>query len=182
VANSQPVGLLGKVLKPLNKPIPLFTEVGPLEKNSLGQPERTRKACRAISSSDFNELMAQFVGQHGRLRYASAIPRTLNGLARSEAMRCESCASETQLKFGAEMIIHFSGRDGLDKPIVWVFPKLLVCMACGRTEFKIPQAELALLAGGIQKSEVSTFQESSDRIVPESRDSELRNGSPKGKA
>jgi hypothetical protein len=126
--------------------------------------------------------MAHFVGQHGRLRYARVIPRTLNGLAGSEAMKCESCASETQLKFGAEMIIHFSGRDGLDKPIVWVFPKLLVCMGCGRTEFRIPEAELALLAGGVQKSEVSPSQESSNRIVPASPDSELRDGSPKGKA
>jgi hypothetical protein len=46
------------------------------------------------------------------------------------------------------MNIHFPGREGLGKPAVWVFPKVLVCLDCGFTEFSIPKTELALLAGG----------------------------------
>jgi hypothetical protein len=40
------------------------------------------------------------------------------------------------------------GRVGgrhLDKPIVWVFPKLLVCLDCGFTEFPVPETELRVL-------------------------------------
>ena len=35
--------------------------------------------------------------------------------------------------------IHFPGLKGLDKPVVWVFPKLLVCLNCGFTEFVVPK-------------------------------------------
>ena len=41
-----------------------------------------------------------------------------------------------------EIAIHFPGLEGLDKPIVWVFPKLLVCLNCGFAEFAIPEAEV----------------------------------------
>jgi hypothetical protein len=47
--------------------------------------------------------------------------------------------------FNGEIAIHFPGLEGLDKPIVWVFPKLLVCFNCGFTEFAIPEAELRRL-------------------------------------
>jgi hypothetical protein len=42
-------------------------------------------------------------------------------------------------------IIHFSGLKNLDKPTVMVFPKIMVCLDCGLTEFTIPEAELRLL-------------------------------------
>jgi hypothetical protein len=61
-------------------------------------------------------------------------------------MSCTACTSERQAEFGAEMNIHFPGREDLDKPAVWVFPKLLVCLDCGLTKFFIPETELALLA------------------------------------
>ena len=32
---------------------------------------------------------------------------------------------------------HGSDFNGLDKPIVWVLPKLLVCLHCGFTEFEV---------------------------------------------
>ncbi len=38
---------------------------------------------------------------------------------------------------------------GLDKPTVWAFPKLLVCLDCGFTEFQVEESELRLLAEGI---------------------------------
>jgi hypothetical protein len=48
----------------------------------------------------------------------------------------------SQRDFSGEIAIHFPGLDGLDKPIVWVFPKLLVCLDCGFTEFEVPKNEL----------------------------------------
>jgi len=61
-------------------------------------------------------------------------------------MQCESCQSENQRTLNGEIAIHSPGRDGLNKPIVWVFPKLLVYLNCGFTEFAVPKAELPGLA------------------------------------
>ena len=63
-------------------------------------------------------------------------------------MSCKSCKSENQSIFNGEIAIHFPGLKGLDKPIVWVFPKLVVCLDCGFTEFAIPDTELRQLAEG----------------------------------
>jgi len=41
------------------------------------------------------------------------------------------CSSKNQRKLNAELALHFPGRKGLDKPIVWAFPEILVCMNCG---------------------------------------------------
>jgi hypothetical protein len=38
--------------------------------------------------------------------------------------------------------------DGIDKPIVWVFPKLLVCLCCGFGEFVVPDEQVAQLKNG----------------------------------
>ena len=60
-------------------------------------------------------------------------------------MSCKSCQSENERTLNGEVAIHFPGLNGLDKPILWVFPKLLVCLNCGFTEFEIPKAELRRL-------------------------------------
>jgi hypothetical protein len=57
-------------------------------------------------------------------------------------MPCRSCASVNQKEFGSEISIHFPNWKGLDKPTVLVFPRLVVCLDCGVTEFTIPEAEL----------------------------------------
>jgi len=41
------------------------------------------------------------------------------------------CSSKNQRKLNAELALHFPGRKGLDKPIVWAFPEMLVCLNCG---------------------------------------------------
>jgi hypothetical protein len=53
-------------------------------------------------------------------------------------MSCKSCQSQNQRNLNGEIAIHFPGLKGLDKPIVWVFPKLLVCLDCGFTQFSKP--------------------------------------------
>jgi hypothetical protein len=60
-------------------------------------------------------------------------------------MSCKTCHSEKQAELNGEVAIHFPGLKGLDKPIVWVFPKLLVCLNCGFTEFVVPETELRRL-------------------------------------
>jgi len=64
-------------------------------------------------------------------------------------MRCKSCGSVRGGKFTAEMGIHFPGLMNIDKPVVWVFPVLVVCLDCGISKFAIPKSELGLLAKGV---------------------------------
>jgi hypothetical protein len=46
------------------------------------------------------------------------------------------------------MGIHSPGLNNIDKPVVWVFPDLVVCLDCGFAEFTVPEAELRQLARG----------------------------------
>jgi len=63
-------------------------------------------------------------------------------------MNCQTCGSVRNRIFNGEVAIHFPGRDGLAKPIVWVFPKMAVCLDCGVTQFSIPDRELQVLETG----------------------------------
>ena len=67
-------------------------------------------------------------------------------------MKCQKCSSEIPSTFNGEVAIHFPGLKGLDKSIVWVFPKLLVCLNCGFTEFAISETELRVLRDGTDRS------------------------------
>ena len=61
-------------------------------------------------------------------------------------MKCACCGSDREREFKGEVAIHFPGPENLDKPIVWVFPQLLVCLGCGVAQFAVPKAELSVLA------------------------------------
>jgi hypothetical protein len=62
-------------------------------------------------------------------------------------MTCAFCTSSNQAEFPAEMNIHRQGLRNADKPGVFVFPKVLVCLDCGFSSFMTPESELAQLAG-----------------------------------
>jgi hypothetical protein len=70
-------------------------------------------------------------------------------------MSCPSCASSNQAEFTAEVYIHFPGRKNLDKPGVFIFPQLSVCLDCGFSRFAAPETELKSLARGLSSSEGS---------------------------
>ena len=63
-------------------------------------------------------------------------------------MSCPSCASSRQAEFVAEVNLHFRGLKNLDNPGILLFPKVLVCMDCGSSQFNTPEGELVRLAGG----------------------------------
>jgi hypothetical protein len=63
-------------------------------------------------------------------------------------MTCKECYSDKQSVFNGELAIHFPGLKGLNKSIVFVFPKLTVCLRCGFTEFTVPERELQVLKDG----------------------------------
>jgi len=46
------------------------------------------------------------------------------------------------------MGIHFPELKNIHKPVVWVFPEVVVCLDCGTEEFAVPEAELRQLAKG----------------------------------
>ena len=73
-------------------------------------------------------------------------------------MSCPSCGSANDAKFAAEIILHFRGLENLNKPGVWAFPTLSVCLACGFSRFTLREPELALLAGStaIQHTELES--------------------------
>ena len=73
-------------------------------------------------------------------------------------MGCVRCSSDHQKTFNTEMNIHFPGREGLDKPTVWLFQAIMVCLDCGFAEFSVPNAELRRLgedaaAGHLERTE-----------------------------
>ena len=61
-------------------------------------------------------------------------------------MPCDFCYSANQKAFPAEVNIHFPGLSELDKPTVWVFPLLLICLDCGLAIFTIDKSDLRALA------------------------------------
>jgi len=71
-------------------------------------------------------------------------------------MSCRLCQSESQHKFPSEINIHFPGRENLTKPTVWVFPKLVLCLDCGFTEFIVEEKELGLLKDGTEAQNSSS--------------------------
>ena len=81
-------------------------------------------------------------------------------------MSCARCASDNQVEFPAEMNIHFSGLKNLDKPGVWVFPRVLVCLHCGFSQFIVAGPELALLVKDTPAYGTSNGKESVDRVQP----------------
>ena len=60
-------------------------------------------------------------------------------------MACKWCSSDRQGNFTAEMNFHFPGAEGLNKPTVWLFPEVVVCLDCGLAEFTVPEEELCAL-------------------------------------
>ena len=62
------------------------------------------------------------------------------------ALHCAACGSQNLGPFKAEIAVHFSGLENLDKPHLYIFPKLVVCLDCGIAQFMVSKAELRLLA------------------------------------
>ena len=89
--------------------------------------------------------------EEGRdLRDATMTLSRLKRTVEKEGIRhiCKLCGSVDQKKFSAEMGIHFPELKNIDKPTVWVFPEVTVCLDCGTAEFDVPGAELRQLARG----------------------------------
>jgi len=60
-------------------------------------------------------------------------------------MACKACGSERVSTFNGEVAVHRPELGGLNESVVWVFPKLLVCLNCGLAQFAVPEPELSVL-------------------------------------
>jgi hypothetical protein len=65
-------------------------------------------------------------------------------------MPCSLCNSSNQAEFSSEMLLHFTGRENLRNPGVWVFPTLLVCLDCGFWQSQVPASELQQLTDALR--------------------------------
>jgi hypothetical protein len=90
-------------------------------------------------------------------------------------MTCKGCHSDKQRLFNGEFAIHFRGLEGLDKPIVWVFQEIVVCLHCGLTQFTVPESELQILEQG---SPVKGRVVLAERVAPGSGGVRIKSPSP----
>jgi len=61
-------------------------------------------------------------------------------------MSCPSCQTQSRNEYKSEIAVHFSGRENLNKPHVFLFPTILICMNCGFAEFRVEEKDLRELA------------------------------------
>lgn len=75
-------------------------------------------------------------------------------------VECSSCSSKNRRKFNGELALHLPGLEGLDKPIVWAFPEVLLCLDCGFAAFVLendPLKEAREVYADADSSETSSF-------------------------
>jgi hypothetical protein len=77
---------------------------------------------------------------------------------------CSSC--HTGSMFNGEIGIHFRGREGLDKPVVFLFPEIAVCLDCGFAEFMVPGTELQVLTHGVPLKGAAVLLQQKQRPEP----------------
>jgi hypothetical protein len=70
-------------------------------------------------------------------------------------MGCRFCKSNDLRVFTAEMNIHFPGFENLDKPTVWVFPPVTICLNCGCADFVVHGEPLQKLKDNLPKLKAS---------------------------
>lgn len=72
-------------------------------------------------------------------------------------MKCQRCGTSPAARpFNGELALHFPGLDGLTKPIIWVFPRVLVCLGCGFAEFVVPDEQVQMLRTSPESSDYTT--------------------------
>jgi len=64
---------------------------------------------------------------------------------------CRSCASRRQTEFLGEICLHFpGGLESLNTPLIWAYPKVVVCLDCGAAQFTVPDTELRLIQDNLE--------------------------------
>jgi len=56
-------------------------------------------------------------------------------------MACKRCSSERLKEFRVEINLNSPGDEGVDKPTVWMRPRVVVCEDCDFAEFVVAVSE-----------------------------------------
>ncbi len=68
-------------------------------------------------------------------------------------MACTVCLSRNQVEMNTEINIHYSGPADYGDPGIFLYPKVMVCLDCGVSQFIVGEDDLAQIAAhaGSQK-------------------------------
>jgi len=89
-------------------------------------------------------------------------PVIVHGTVANITPRCNSCTSTDVREFRGEFAVHFAGIEGLSKALVWVFPDVSLCLACGIAHFHVPDRELRVLQTGIPVDGAAVLMENDE--------------------
>ena len=71
-------------------------------------------------------------------------------------MRCRNCGSSFGAQtFNGEVALRFPGLEGLNKPMVLIFPEVSVCLNCGFAEFVLPDEQVNTLSNPVLAKEAA---------------------------
>jgi len=72
-----------------------------------------------------------------------------------EGRVCPSCGSSRSLELLGEICMHFpGGLESLNMPLIWAYPKVVVCLDCGFAEFTMRESELKPIRDNLGKAGV----------------------------
>lgn len=66
-------------------------------------------------------------------------------------MACTGCHSPNQAEMNTEINIHYSGLAYPGDPGLFVFPRVIVCLDCGVSQFTVGEDELAQIVAHSRK-------------------------------
>jgi len=65
-------------------------------------------------------------------------------------MPCKKCGSDQRSEFASEINLHFPDLRDPDEQAILLFPRLLVCLTCGFSEFFLSPNELPLVTKRVE--------------------------------
>jgi hypothetical protein len=67
---------------------------------------------------------------------------------------CKMCSSGSQIELKSEICLH--RRAGFEKPAIFIFPKIAICLQCGFAEFVMSDKELLQIRNAAEQDMGST--------------------------
>jgi hypothetical protein len=108
--------------------------------------------------ADLGAVVAQLKAERAKLDKAiEVLSGGGGGEARQKMSRCGAATAE----------LFCTGLDGLNRPILWAFPRLAVCLDCREAKFIVPEKALQFLV--LPSAQQSAFHryENDAKLFPE---------------
>jgi hypothetical protein len=79
-----------------------------------------------------------------RIRMEALTQNNELGKNEKKVFACNMCTSSRIMEFAGEICLHFGGgTESLNKPLIWAFPRVVVCLECGSAGFRLLESELS---------------------------------------